>query len=166
MWYTYKKKDFTLPMSKIVLPLPSVPPNSPASGSQRFSLSTGWLTTWGSVIAYCLCIFVLSAQSFLSVPTTVPSADKGAHAILYAGLGYVWARAVQRSWPTQAPGMILVSSFVFTALYGASDEWHQFYVPERLAEVRDVVADTIGGTLGGLGFVVWQRMRDIRRTQA
>jgi len=61
--------------------------------------------------------------------------------------------------------MILVSSFVFTAVYGASDEWHQFYVPERLAEVRDVVADTIGGTLGGMGCVVWRRMQDMRRTQ-
>lgn len=124
-----------------------------------------WLTTWGSVIAYCLCIFGLSAQSSLSVPTTIPSADKGMHAILYAGLGWFWARAVQHSWPTQTPGLLVVSSLVFTALFGASDEWHQYYVPERMAEVRDVVADTLGGTLGGMGFVIWQRMRGMRRTQ-
>lgn len=162
MWYKYKKKDFTLSMSKIVSP---VPPKSSASGFQRFSLTTSWLTTWGSVVAYCLCLLVLSAQPFLSVLSTVPSADKGGHAILYAGLGYLWARAVQRSWPTQTPGMILVSSLVFTALCGASDEWHQCYVPERMAEVCDVVADTLGGTLGGMGFVMSRRMRDIRRTQ-
>ncbi len=46
-------------------------------------------------------------------------------------------------------------------LCGASDEWHQCYVPERMAEVCNVVADTLGGT----GFVMSRRMRDIRRTQ-
>lgn len=155
-------------MSKMVSP---VPPNSSTSRFQRFPLAiswvTSWVTSWGSVIGYCLCIFLLSAQSFVSVPDTVPSADKGAHAILYAGLGWLWARAVQGSWPTQTSGMILVSSLIFTALYGASDEWHQFYVPERMADVWDVVADTIGGTLGAIGYVVWQRMRvrHVRRAQ-
>ncbi len=103
----------------------------------------------------------------MSVPHTIPSPDKGALAILYAWLGWVWARAVQRSWPTQTSGMILTSSLIFTALYGASDEWHQFYVPERMTDVRDVVADTIGGTLGGIGFVMGQRrrVRHVRQAQ-
>ncbi len=140
-------------MAKMVSPVP------PDSSKSRFHLSPSWVTTWGSVIAYCACIFLLSGQSFMSVPDTIPSADKGAHAILYAGLGWVWARAVQRSWPTQTSGMILTSSLIFTALYGASDEWHQFYVPERMTDVRDVVADTIGGTLGGIGIVMGQRRR-------
>ena len=114
-----------------------------------------WCTTWGAVLSYCGLIFFISSQSF-SVPQTVPSADIGAHGVLYAGLGWLWARAVQHSWPTTRARMNLVSALVFTTLYGLSDEWHQLYVPERMADIRDVIADAVGGTVGGLGFLVWR----------
>lgn len=122
-----------------------------------------WMSLWGGVIGYCFFIFVLSAQSFLSVPQTVPSADKGAHAVLYAGLGWLWARAVFVSRPTWSARFILLTTLSFTALYGISDEWHQLYVPDRMADVRDVFADAVGGTLGGVGFLVWRQMMKIMR---
>lgn len=120
------------------------------------------MSTWGSVLGYCIFIFVLSAQSFLSVPQTVPSADKGAHVLLYAGLGWLWTRAVSVSYPRWIASRILMTTLGFTALYGISDEWHQFYVPDRMADVRDVFADAVGGTLGGVGFLVWLQMRRTR----
>jgi VanZ family protein len=33
---------------------------------------------------------------------------------------------------------------VFTILYGASDEFHQYFVPNRSSEVQDWVADVLG----------------------
>lgn len=33
-------------------------------------------------------------------------------------------------------------------LYGLSDEFHQYFVPERTADLFDVVADTVGGAAG------------------
>lgn len=34
------------------------------------------------------------------------------------------------------------------AAYAATDEYHQLFVPGRSGQVRDVVIDTVGGTLG------------------
>ena len=34
-----------------------------------------------------------------------------------------------------------------TSLYGASDEWHQYFVPGRSCEFGDWIADTAGGAL-------------------
>ena len=126
------------------------------------SLSASCLSLWGGVIVYCVFIFVLSAQSLLTVPQTVPSADKGAHAVLYAGLGWLWARAMRASRPTWSAFSLLLTTLGFTALYGVSDEWHQLYVPDRMADLRDVAADAIGGTLGGVGFLVWLQLRETR----
>lgn len=117
-----------------------------------------WFTTWGAVLGYCGLIFFISGQPF-GVPWTVPSADIGIHVVLYAGLGWLWTRAVQYSWPTTRAGLNLVSALVFTALYGLSDEWHQLYVPGRMADIRDVIADILGGTVGSFGFLVWRRVR-------
>jgi VanZ family protein len=38
-------------------------------------------------------------------------------------------------------------------LYGLSDEWHQFYVPQRMSDWADVLADLVGSTLGCLTYI-------------
>jgi VanZ family protein len=45
------------------------------------------------------------------------------------------------------------------ALYAASDEWHQLYVPTRQASVVDVIIDTFGGTMGIVSVWVMGRWR-------
>ena len=65
------------------------------------------------------------------------------HALLYSGLGRaVGARAVRRMAARRAPARR--AGHLFGAIYGASDELHQHFVPPRNVEVADVVADTIG----------------------
>jgi VanZ family protein len=54
-------------------------------------------------------------------------------------------------WPAAILGAIAL-----TSVYGASDEWHQLYTPLRSADVRDWLADTIGGMAGAASFGVWQ----------
>jgi len=45
---------------------------------------------------------------------------------------------------------LVLLATVITSLYGATDELHQSFVPERMADIRDWVADTLGGLLGAL----------------
>ena len=45
---------------------------------------------------------------------------------------------------------VVVLALTATSLYGASDEWHQAFVPLRNSEIRDWVADTIGGAVGAV----------------
>ncbi len=42
---------------------------------------------------------------------------------------------------------ILFLSALFVSLYGASDEFHQLFVPGRCCELWDWVADTTGGVV-------------------
>jgi len=125
-----------------------------------------WLSTWGSVAAWCLLLFALSAQPYLPLPGEIPESDKMAHVLAYGVLGWLWARAVSTSWSTWPTLAVLLSAIVFTGGYGLSDEWHQMYVPGRSVSLLAALADVCGGTLGGASFRLWLRHRDNRRSRA
>ena len=116
-----------------------------------------WLPTWGPVVGYYLLIFVLSSQTILTAPG---ASDKVAHLIEYSVLGWLWVRAAGKTWSVWSPWGLLLSTLLFTGIAGASDEWHQAYVPGRFSTVSDAVADLCGGTLGGIGYLSWLRSRD------
>jgi VanZ family protein len=112
-----------------------------------------WL--WGPVVGYCALIFLVSAQSDLSLPTFPSSdSDKVAHVLEYGVLGILWARAVKASWPHWTFLLVLASIGLFTGLYGVMDEWHQLYVPGRFSDWHDALADLCGGTLVGMGYLI------------
>ena len=128
---------------------------------------THWLTTWSYVIAWCAVIFILSAQSNLQLPDSLPaSSDKVAHFWLYGVLGWLWARAVRAGHPGWTAAAVVLSAVAFTGLYGLSDEWHQVYVPGRCADLYDALADVCGGTVGGAAFVLWLWFREEGRARA
>jgi len=123
-----------------------------------------WL--WGPVVGYCALIFLVSAQSDLSLPDFPSSdSDKVAHALEYGVLGILWARAAKASWPRWTFLLMLASIGLFTGLYGVIDEWHQRYVPGRFADWHDALADLCGGTLGGIGYLIGTQVLR-RRTMA
>jgi VanZ family protein len=51
-------------------------------------------------------------------------------------------------------------AFALTVLYAISDEWHQFYVPGRYSDVRDVMVDALGALVALLLAQRLQRPRD------
>ncbi len=100
------------------------------------------------VMAYCGGIFYLSSLN------TVPGAfailpDKVGHAILYAGLGFLLALYVKRNHGLKT-GLIWGLAGALCLVYGISDEFHQYFVEGRCAEIGDVIADLIGGLLGAV----------------
>jgi VanZ family protein len=103
-----------------------------------------WL--WGPPTIYALAIFVSSS---LSAPPSPPPqlTDKHVHALAYAGLALVLVRALAGGrWS----GLTVVAGLQATMAaiaYGASDEWHQSFVPGRHAELRDLAADAVGAAL-------------------
>jgi VanZ family protein len=128
-----------------------------------------WLWLWGPVVVYCVLIFTVSAQQDLA-PPRFPSSDKLAHFVVYGGLGIFWARAARTSWPHWTLQSLMLSTLLFTGLYGVTDEWHQMHVPGRFSDWRDVVADVCGGTVGGavylLGAHLWVKRIAARSTPA
>lgn len=100
------------------------------------------LTAWGPAALWAVALFVLSSRPDLPGPG-FPFADKIGHLGLYGILGMALAWGVVRQ---QAPGRwrwILLG-----AVYGASDEWHQSFVPGRDASLGDLAMDAVGVVLG------------------
>ena len=136
------------------------------SGDVRTGVATArvrrWFSTWGILVGYCTLIFVLSSQPDLTVPEVVPSADKLVHFLEYAGVGWLWTRAVRADRPRWTALTVLLSTLTFAGVYGLSDEWHQLYIPGRFVDLHDFLADVCGGSSGGIGYLLWLRFRETR----
>ena len=103
---------------------------------------------WLPVLAYCLIIFI---QSSLPASEHIPEfdfSDKLLHAGGYGVLGMLFYRAFNATHKRLSTASLVVLSIGLTALYGASDEIHQYFVPFRSADFMDFAADAAGGILG------------------
>lgn len=110
-------------------------------------------------------IFHFSSESQPLPALTERVWDKLLHLTEYAGLGLLWCRALrseQLGWLAA-----FVIAVIATMAYGATDEWHQSFVPLRDSSVRDWLADLIGGSLGAAVYVLTstasRRPRPLRR---
>jgi VanZ family protein len=78
--------------------------------------------------------------------------DKVLHMLAF-GLGTVLlCRALQCQAPVRSPRQIACRSVLAVLGYGIADELHQARVPQRTAEVADVVADGLGAALAAWGW--------------
>ena len=112
---------------------------------------------WGPVVLYLAFIFTLSS---IAHPPELPAgSDKDLHALLYSGLGFLLARALAGGLDRTVTLTMAISTTVLVALYGVSDELHQYFVPPRQVEVLDVVADTIGAAVAAFALYAWGIIR-------
>lgn len=101
-----------------------------------------------ALCAYCAFIFFMSSIPGSNLPR-MPflSADKLLHAVVYAGLAALISIGMRRS-NTSAPAWAhVLFPVLFSALYGLSDEIHQYYVPTRLFDWNDFAADALGAVV-------------------
>lgn len=82
----------------------------------------------------------------------VPNADKAAHFVAYAGLAFLLSCALYRAQKKAASRTITV--LAIAALYAIADEATQVFVPNRVADFWDWVADMIGAGIGIAFFAV------------
>jgi VanZ family protein len=101
-------------------------------------------------LAYAAVIFALSAQSdpLPFLPREIFLQDKLLHAAEYAVLGGLLVLALRAAG--LRPGVALLAAVVIASAFGATDEFHQSFVPGRTADVADWVADTVGAAVGAL----------------
>jgi hypothetical protein len=120
---------------------------------------------WSTVlplILYCLVIFYFSSQTrFFIQPPEFFSLDKAYHFLEYVVLGILAGRVI-RAYSFDFQGLSAVTAVtLFCLIYGAGDEFHQWFVPGRWATVGDVLADTVGGWAGGkLYFFIGSTAKD------
>lgn len=70
---------------------------------------------------------------------------KAGHATEYLILALLYAGCM--SWKRTLKGT-LFSAWLLTVLYAATDEVHQFFVPDRACRITDIVIDSAGAAVG------------------
>jgi hypothetical protein len=85
---------------------------------------------------------------------------KAAHLSIYLCLGASCALTVREFRPKDHP---FLWAWLIAAAYAATDEFHQYFVPGRSCEFRDVCIDALGA-LVGVG-IVWFMQRHKARAR-
>lgn len=105
-------------------------------------LKTKWFN-WTLAVGWMIFIFYLSSIPQFPVQFEDPWASYisyGAHIFLYLVLTFLLIRALS------AGGMSMKKSiafaFLITIIFGATDEFHQSYVPYRSMDIKDWLVDT------------------------
>jgi len=112
-----------------------------------------WLTT----LAYMGLLFYLSSRSSFHLPKLPENSDKVIHICLYGPLAYLLFLSLRESGFRRN---IFITAVVIAAVYGISDEFHQYFVPGRDASAWDVLADLTGAFLGSVGASI-RKPRDL-----
>lgn len=119
------------------------------------------LKYWAPPLLYMALIFAVS--SLEQPPLPMPefewlTIDKLYHFIEYAILGVLLARALVKAKPSGIPSRwVWHIAAAVSILYGASDEWHQTFVPGRFATLADWVADVLGSIAGVAGLYYYEK---------
>jgi len=146
-----------------------------------------WLTTWLPLIVWMGLIFAGSTDTgsaghtlgfvepllhWLMPGLPQESIDflhflirKCAHITEYAVLGGLVLRAITSTRAFAGKRWkIAGAALAVAALYAASDEYHQSFVPSRGASVQDVCIDTCGACIGIGVILLWRKRHDKKET--
>ena len=115
------------------------------------------LFLWGPPILYMGLVFHFSSESAPLPEVTTIVWDKLLHLIEYGILAVLFYRAFTGEGINWLAAALL--ALLATSLYGASDEWHQGFVPLRTADLSDWIADTTGAALAIVVYAAIARRR-------
>lgn len=116
-----------------------------------------FLYYWLPWLGYMMIIFYFSSKTGNQI--SLPTPDYVAHFLEYSGLGFLSARVLAHSRPDCQKSYIYISAVLFSMLYALSDEFHQSFVPGRTSSLSDLIADTLGASLGQGLWWIWERFK-------
>ena len=137
-------------------------------GGSRFAVLSSRLVRkpafwWCAVVVWGVVLWNLSANPTLPSGPSFPLKDKVLHCTWFAGGAACFLLALFGRAPVvQATRRLLSGSFLFTAIVGALDEYHQTFTPGRSGnDPWDWLADVTGGLLAAwlVGRVLWASRR-------
>lgn len=96
-------------------------------------------------VLYAGAIFILSSMPKVPRPPGPWYMTFVIHFIEYLGFGFIVLIAVKGNKTLRNPFLFAIAVCI---LYGFSDEFHQYFVPNRIADIRDVFFDSLGSVVG------------------
>ena len=116
-------------------------------------------TRWLPALLWAVLIFVLSAwTSPPKVDKVVPMADKAVHWTLFCVQSWLVASALRNGHKLTLQATLGLAILI-TSAYGALDEYHQRFIPNRTCDFVDWVADTLGATAAAAAYYVYESRR-------
>ncbi len=113
------------------------------------------------LLCYMGLIFYLS--SIPGTEITINTPDYILHGLAFGGLGFLFMIFLLHHFKTSQS---IFFSLLFTFLFALSDEAHQYFVPFRTPDWRDIFADLVGAMLSTIGLVIliwsfsyWKRLK-------
>ncbi len=95
-------------------------------------------------------MFFLSSLSKPLPGIEIPFLDKALHICEFIIFALLLSRALKNSSKKILFQNFKIIAVLVSVLYGISDEYHQYFTSERQCSLWDVLADSIGGTIGVL----------------
>lgn len=119
--------------------------------------------SYAPAVAWGIFVFVLSVlpgKDFPSIPDwgSLLSLDKIIHMIFYGLLTLLILRGKRKTTNSAVSPLFAVSTAVFSSAYGWFLEWFQSaYCTDRMSDIMDGIANTVGAVLGLLIFLYFQQ---------
>lgn len=119
---------------------------------------------WILPILWVLVIFTLSSIPHDGLPRLdIPHADKVIHFFEFFFFGAFVARAHRASVPGALPARVTVMSLLLAGTYAFFDECHQQFIPGRMVETADLIADLVGLGVGIACYFLFVNMKGLLR---
>ncbi|MDD5166322.1 MAG: VanZ family protein [Candidatus Omnitrophica bacterium] len=107
-------------------------------------MAARFIKYWLPVIIYAIFIFSVSSIPGTELPGLFKGQDIVFHILGYAVFAFLINRALREYFSWRSRLMRLSWVFVIAIIYALSDEFHQSFIPYRLASWKDIVSDGLG----------------------
>jgi len=116
-------------------------------------------------------VFPLAFMGFIFLLSSIPGGEKNVfgysfqlnpqlgnflHVPVYCALATFWLITLEAWQVPPRKGLLL--AVVYAALFGALDEVHQYFVPERFMSLMDVLSNLLGALIAALA---WRYVRSL-----
>jgi len=105
---------------------------------------------WLPVLLCMGLIFYCSTITGGTFKKIMPFQDVIFHFFAYMILCLFFSRAIRNNSLGMTAKKLILFTVLFALVYGATDEWHQVFVPNRTPSLMDLFIDGLGGFAGSL----------------
>ena len=112
---------------------------------------------WLPPLMWAALILILTSIPGSHIPASpFRNFDKIVHLTIYGVLGWLTVRAWADGSRVTAATLVAVA---LASCFGAFDEWHEQYIPQRSMDILDWAADTTGALMGVIAALASDRVQ-------